>query len=387
MKGVFPSMKLFVRSLRLLLYFWIAFSVWANAIVPATTAWPLLDPIPHPALSPANFHRLDWVNGSAFARSGNALSVQLRSENIWNRASDFTNAAGLGARYAADVELEQARLSFSWVPAPKWQVQFEGALALWCGGWMDAAIEAFHDATSNRDHDRPRYARDQVRIDSGSWVSARSRVTLAPWVIRPQWTFFSTSNHALAARLDFSLPVGEWLEGWTGTPGFGAGLRYSGRWKRLQWDAGVGGVFQAGGQTAPSNLEAYPARLFFDAALTVSFRSGISFVYGIRYAGPLYQSGWGLVSSGPGAIPMNEFISSGFNTLFTPQREITMALRYDRPDWAVALTLVEDLFPASTPDWTDTVNNAPDLSVGIHAGWKFRSGPSVGSRPSKGASR
>jgi hypothetical protein len=380
-------MKLFVTSLRLLLFFWMAFSVCAVAIVPAMTAWPLLDPIPQPALSPANFHRLDWVNGSAFAIPGNSFTVQLRSENIWNRASDFTNQGGLRARYAADVELEQVRLSFCWVPAPKWQVQFEGALALWCGGWMDAAIEDFHTAMMNRDHDRPRYARNQVRIDSGSWVSTRNQVTLAPWIVRPQWTFFSTSNHALAARFDVSLPVGEWLEGWVGTPGLGGGLRYSGRWKRLQWDTGIGGVLQAGGQTAPSNLEAYLARLFFDASLTVSFRSGLSFVYGIRYAGPLYQSGWGLVASGPGAIPMNEFISSGFNTLFTPQREITMALRYDRPDWAVALTLVEDLFPASTPDWTDTVNNAPDLSVGIHAGWKFRSGPSAGSRPSTGASR
>ncbi|MBN8218690.1 MAG: hypothetical protein J0L75_18765 [Spirochaetes bacterium] len=330
-----------------------------------------LDPIPQVSFHPANFTRLDWVNGSAFFAGGRALGVQIRSDNIWNRASTFTNQGDRVARYGADAELEEARFAYRWSPAPSWQVAVEGAVGIWCGGWMDGPIEAFHLATSNRDHARPETPRNLVAIDSGAWKTTNLRMDLAPVVFRPQWTFFESTRHAFALRADFLLPLGEWCRGRPGAPGFGGGLRYSGKWKRWQWDGGAGFALQDADATAPENLSQNLARGFLDAAISVSFRSGLTFVYGLRYASPLYGGNWYLVPKVPPSATMNEFISSGYNALFTPAREITMALRYDRPSFTAAITLVEDLWPASTPDWTDTVNNAPDLGLGLYLAWRL----------------
>jgi hypothetical protein len=214
-------------------------------------------------------------------------------------------------------------------------------------------------------YQREKYPRDEVHLhysDDGGTAFRIDSATLAPGdlTLRTQATLLEEGPVALAARVDFKLPIGS-LSAAGGSGGFDAGAGFVTTWSIAPWATlhGLVALSYFSNLSAPTLLQPAPWHLTAEASFEAQL-GNFTLLVEDRVLSQVLATGWDRVKQGDD----DALLSSGLYAGFRAHNQISLGLRRG----PFTMWLSEDFTPGSNEHsvvgflW---VSNAPDLVMGI----------------------
>ena len=295
------------------------------------------------------------------------LDVRWTMANTWNEFMALQRADQL-ALQELDEQADSLsfRLAAPWPRFPRIWTSLEWKITEHWGGWSDRPIEAWHSLIGAFNYQRSTNPRDQIHLiysDGGATAFSLESSKLAPGDLtaRTQAALLD-GPVALAARLDFKLPVGS-LSAAGGSGGFDAALGVCATWPFSAWGTlhGLFAVSRFSNLSAPTFLQPRPWHFTWEASFEARAGS-FTLLVEDRLLSPLLSPGWTRLSSGVGGE--DALLSSGLYAGFRAHNQISFGLRRGR--WSAWLS--EDFTPGPNPHsvlrWM-WVSNAPDVVLGL----------------------
>ena len=295
------------------------------------------------------------------------LDVRWTLANTWNEEM-FLQRGSISARQLLDEQADSlsVRLRAPWPMYPRVWTSLEWKLTEHWGGWSDRPIEAWHSLIGAFNYQRAMFPRDQVHLvytDSAGTAFDIHSATLAPGDVtaRTQVGLIATPL-AIAARLDFKIPVGS-LSAAGGSGGLDAAAGICATWPVATW-ATLHGLLALSRFSALSAATALqPKEWHFTGEVSFELDVlGSTVLVEDRVLSPLLSPGWERLPTGVGGD--DALLSSGFYADFRAHNQISLGFRRGR--WSTWLS--EDFTPGSNPhsvmSWM-WVSNAPDIVLGV----------------------
>jgi hypothetical protein len=310
---------------------------------------------------------LDVTSADARPITAPELDLRYSVANTWNEPMLLTRD-GNTAQQFLDEEADSISLRFK-MPWPGYRrvwTALEWKLTEHDGGWSDGPIESWHGLIGSFNYQRSTFPRNEVHLVFADTRGTAFRIespTLAPGdaTVRTQMSLF-TAPVAVAARLDFKVPVGS-LSAAGGSGGFDVGSGLVATWPFSSWGT-VHGLFalsRFSGLSAPTALQPKEWHWSFEASLEAQ-AGPVTFLLETRALSPLFGPGWNRVTSGLGGD--DALLSSGLYADFRVHNQISFGARWRN----LTLWLSEDFTPGPNPHSVQTwiyVDNAPDVVLGL----------------------
>ena len=309
---------------------------------------------------------LDMTGADARPIDRPQLEVRWSMANTWN---EFMSLKRGGDRAIQELDGQadslSIRIAAPWPRFPRIWSALEWKLTEHWGGWSDRPIEAWHWLIGAFNYQRSEFPRNQVRLvfaDDGGTAFSLQSATLAPGDLtaRTQVALLDAPV-AIAARLDFKLPVGS-LSAAGGSGGVDAGAGVCATWPFSSWGTlhGLFAVSRFSDLAATTLLQPKPWHFTWE----VSFEARIgetSLLVEDRLLSPLLMPGWSRLETKGGD---DALLSSGFYADFLSHNQISFGVRRGR----FSAWLSEDFTPGSNSrsviKWL-YVSNAPDVVIGV----------------------
>lgn len=306
---------------------------------------------------------LDMTLADARPLTRPELDIRYSIANTWNELMALQH----GNQFAFQ-QLDDQADSISVRVAVPWRQRFwtavEWKLTEHWGGWTDRPIEAWHSLIGAFNYQRSAFPRNQVHMlyqDSGGTAFAFDSPKLAPGDLtaRTQMALLDAPV-ALAARLDFKLPIGM-LSTAGGSGGFDVGAGLLATWPFTTWGTvhAMLAMSRFSHLSAPTLLQPKEWHLTAEASFEARIGDWALLVED-RVLSPLLPQGWTYVPTTGGD---DALLSSGLYADFRSHNQISFGVRNGR----FSFWLSEDFTPGKNGHSVMTwlwVSNAPDVVIG-----------------------